>query len=173
MVDGTPQKWGVEQGRLRRSGEANKEQKLKTKNKSKSVGANAPASHATQLPKDFQPNEQHHRLAKELGVDLQNCFASFCDHHASKGNTFKDWSRALNTWLRNEVKFNRGRNGAGNGNRAQQQQDSNIEAGRKAIEILKRRREAREDNSATDRPGGGVQGDIDPGVHGYLLGKPI
>lgn len=60
-----------------------------------------------------------------------------------------------------------------NGNRAQQQQDSNIEAGRKAIEILKRRREAREDNPATDSTGGGVQGDIDSGVHGHLFGKPI
>ena len=81
----------------------------------KSVGAKAPASRATQLPKDFQPNEQHQRLAKELGVDLQNCFASFCDHHAAKGNTFRDWNRALNTWLRNEIKFNRSRNGTGNG----------------------------------------------------------
>ena len=103
-------------------------EKEKEKIKSKSVGAKAPASRATQLPKDFQPNEQHHRLAKELGVDLQNCFAVFCDHHASKGNTFKDWNRAFNTWLRNEVKFNRGRNGAGDGNRAEQRQASNLAA---------------------------------------------
>jgi hypothetical protein len=98
------------------NGEANKEQKPKTKNKGKSGGANAPASRATQLPEDFQPNEQHQRLARELGVvNLESCFAAFCDFHKSKGNVFRDWNRALNTWLRNEIKFNRGRNGNGNG----------------------------------------------------------
>jgi hypothetical protein len=117
MGRSTPQKCGAV---LPRNGEANKEQKPKTKNKIKSEGARAPVSRATQLPEEFQPNENHRRLALKLGVDLDTCFPAFCDHHESKGNTFKDWGKALNGWLRREVDF---KHGGTNGNRAQHLSD--------------------------------------------------
>ena len=74
------------------------------------VGADAPkpakpASRATILPDDFQPNETAQQMAAELGLDLQAELAAFCDHHAAKGTTFKDWQAALRTWLRNASKF--------------------------------------------------------------------
>lgn len=70
--------------------------------------ANKPAKEtkrATQFPKDLSPNERNRELAKELGVNLQSEFDAFADHHQAKGTTFKDWNLALNTWLRNAVKF--------------------------------------------------------------------
>lgn len=33
------------------------------------------------------------------------CLESFLNHHISKGTTFKDWSRAYNTWISNTNKF--------------------------------------------------------------------
>lgn len=74
------------------------------------VGADAPkpakpASRATILPDDFQPNETAQQMAAELGLDLQAELAAFCDHHTAKGTTFRDWQAALRTWLRNASKF--------------------------------------------------------------------
>lgn len=96
-------------------------------------GDNEPARRSTQLPKDFKPNEQHQCLAMKLGVNLGTCFESFCDHHASKGTVFRDWSRALNTWLRREPKF---KYGGGNGNRAAQRQADNVAAAAEAKRAL-------------------------------------
>jgi hypothetical protein len=62
---------------------------------------------ATQRPSDFQPSQAHVDLAAELGVDLQSEWQQFCDHHDAKGSTYKDWSAALRTWLRNAKKFGR------------------------------------------------------------------
>lgn len=56
---------------------------------------------ATQLPQDFRPSDKHVSLAAELGVDLKREWPKFCDHHGSKGSTFKDWGLALNKWIRN------------------------------------------------------------------------
>jgi len=60
---------------------------------------------ATQQPSGFTPSEKHTSLANELGVNLLSEFAVFVDYHASKGSKFKNWDAALNTWLRNAVKF--------------------------------------------------------------------
>ena len=61
------------------------------------------------MPEGFQPNAHHRALAIQFGVDLEEAFATFVDHHASKGNKFKSWDRALNTWLRRERQFARQR----------------------------------------------------------------
>lgn len=66
-----------------------------------------PQKRATQFPENFTSTEGNQRLANELGVDLQIEMSAFSDHHRSKGSTFKDWNLALNTWLRNAVKFGR------------------------------------------------------------------
>lgn len=60
---------------------------------------------ATQYPKELEPNDRNRELAKELGLNLQSEFEAFSDHHQAKGSTYKDWNLALNTWLRNAVKF--------------------------------------------------------------------
>ncbi|HHA0037638.1 TPA: replication protein [Yersinia enterocolitica] len=59
----------------------------------------------TQKPVGFSPTEKHESLAAKLGVNLQNEFEAFSDYHESKGSKFKNWDAALNTWLRNSVKF--------------------------------------------------------------------
>jgi hypothetical protein len=59
----------------------------------------------SELPTDFAPKDSHRHLAGELNLNLDMVFSKFCDHHASKGTTFKDWDRALNTWLRREHDF--------------------------------------------------------------------
>jgi hypothetical protein len=61
------------------------------------------------MPEGFQPNAHHRTLALELGINLAEAFETFADHHASKGNKFKSWDRALNTWLRREKQFSRQR----------------------------------------------------------------
>lgn len=62
---------------------------------------------AVQMPSDFSPSDGNKELAAKLGVNLSAEFDSFRDYHMSKGSTFKDWHLALNTWLRNAVKFGR------------------------------------------------------------------
>jgi hypothetical protein len=57
------------------------------------------------LPEDFRPTDDHEHLAADLGLNLQAEFVKFKDHHAAKGSTFKDWSAALRTWLRNAAAF--------------------------------------------------------------------
>ena len=59
----------------------------------------------SELPTDFSPRDSHRELAQELHLNLDRVFQKFCDHHASKGNRFKDWNRALNAWLRRESEF--------------------------------------------------------------------
>jgi hypothetical protein len=38
-------------------------------------------------------------------LDLERETAQFLDHHAAKGSTFVDWTRAWQTWIRNQVKW--------------------------------------------------------------------
>lgn len=60
---------------------------------------------ATQMPKGFAPSDKHQQLALDMGADLNSEFLAFTDFHVSKGNVFKDWNAALNSWLRNTRKF--------------------------------------------------------------------
>lgn len=62
---------------------------------------------STQFPENFAPTSGNVKIASELGLDLQSEIEAFSDHHQSKGSTFKDWNLALNTWLRNAIKFGR------------------------------------------------------------------
>jgi hypothetical protein len=61
----------------------------------------------SELPTDFAPKDSHRHLARELNLNLEMVSIKFCDHHASKGTKFKDWDRALNTWMRREHEFAR------------------------------------------------------------------
>lgn len=72
-----------------------------------SVKPEKPKKNATQFPNDFSPNDGNKKLADSLGVSLDSEVPAFADYHQSRGSTFKDWNLALNTWLRNAVKFGR------------------------------------------------------------------
>lgn len=60
---------------------------------------------ASQIPNDFIPKQNHHDLANELHVDLNQEFLQFKDYHKAKGTVFKNWDAAFNNWLRNAKKF--------------------------------------------------------------------
>ena len=95
---------------------------------------------SSEIPEGFTPNEQHYKLAAELGVDLPRSFAAFVDYHAARGTRFVDWNRALNTWLRNEQRLT-GENTKGREfrNRALERQSDNVAAAGEALTILQRR----------------------------------
>ena len=72
------------------------------------------------IKKDFSFNlskaTQHDNLSAEYQEKLKgyattkdgsHSFDSFLDYHIAKGSTFKDWSRAYNTWITNSIKFNK------------------------------------------------------------------
>ncbi|EBM0824977.1 helix-turn-helix domain-containing protein [Salmonella enterica] len=61
------------------------------------------------MPEGFSPSASHQKMAEEFGISLQDEFDRFTDHHLSKGSKFIDWSRALNTWLRNARGFQKSR----------------------------------------------------------------
>lgn len=63
------------------------------------------AKKATSFPADFSPNETCLKLASELGVDPDEEFLKFRDHHLMKGTVGKDWQAGFRTWLNNSVKF--------------------------------------------------------------------
>jgi len=53
-------------------------------------------------------SERMRRFASEKGysdVQTEEVFEHFLNHHLSKGNTFKDWDRAFNTWILNQKSF--------------------------------------------------------------------
>lgn len=86
----------------------------------RAVGAAAPSPPARQrraveMPEDFKPTDEHRALAAELGVNLGSAFLAFQDHYLAKGSKFQNWDRALNGWLRREVKFAGGARTKGKG----------------------------------------------------------
>lgn len=68
-------------------------------------GEDAKEKRACQFPKTLEPNKRNRELAAEMGLNLEREFEAFADHHRAKGSKYKDWNLALNTWLRNAVKF--------------------------------------------------------------------
>ena len=67
------------------------------------------AKRASQLPKEFAPNDGHKDLAKELGVALAPEFKKFVDYCVANGKTYKDWDAGLRTWIRNSATYSRSR----------------------------------------------------------------
>lgn len=87
--------------REKRREEVEKEKTLSCPKEKKS------ASRATPFPEGFEPNETDRRIAAENGITeaavLAKVVDHFRDHHAMKGNVFKDWHAALRTWLRSPL----------------------------------------------------------------------
>lgn len=79
-----------------------------TPSPSNEVENGKPSAKATALPADFRPSEKHQALATSEGVDLRGEWVKFCDHHRAKGSTFKDWSAALNNWIRRAAEYGGG-----------------------------------------------------------------
>lgn len=66
----------------------------------------------TTLPADWQPTVADLEHAAEHGFDraaAHQLAGAFADFHRSRGNRMANWSAAWRTWVRNEIKFSRGR----------------------------------------------------------------
>lgn len=55
---------------------------------------------ATQLPKSWQPTEEHATRAATLGVDLADEVENFRLHAETHARTAKNWNSAFTTWLK-------------------------------------------------------------------------
>lgn len=67
------------------------------------------AKRATQMPDNFVLSEDMTKYASDAGIDPMSEFEAFKDFHLSKGSVFRDWPAAWRTWIRNAIKFNRGK----------------------------------------------------------------
>jgi hypothetical protein len=61
------------------------------------------------FPSNFAPSDDNRALASKLGVNLRDSVQAFTDYCLSTGTRRVDWHRALNTWLRNDSKWDRGK----------------------------------------------------------------
>jgi len=72
----------------------------------KDAGRKRPAK---PIPDDWQPNDSHRALATESQLDLDAEAEHFRDHAHANDRRQANWDATFRTWLRNAVKFNRGR----------------------------------------------------------------
>jgi uncharacterized protein YdaU (DUF1376 family) len=73
-------------------------------------GADAPpkpsGKRARQLPTDWQPNDEHRKLAATLmNVRLSVEVQKFRDHFTANGKPMKDWDAAFRNWLRRAQEY--------------------------------------------------------------------
>lgn len=90
--------------------------------------ASAPAARARRLPPEFSPNLEHHRIAKEVGVNIRIELEKFRDHFlAAPGQrgVKVDWDATFRNWLRNAPIVSYGVNR--NGQRRNEQSNEAIE----------------------------------------------
>jgi hypothetical protein len=77
----------------------------------------APNRDATKRPTPFldgfQLDAELMSFANERGIDPQEEFQAFREHHKSKGSLFVDWRAAWRTWVLNGLKFNRSSHSSG------------------------------------------------------------
>jgi len=81
-----------------------------TKDKENIIKENFNYSKKQPLPENiFLTNEMREYVRKQGCVNsnhAENLFEDFCNHHASHGKKFKDWTRTFQTWVRNDKKWN-------------------------------------------------------------------
>lgn len=62
---------------------------------------------ASQLPKDFQPDDFCIAKCRELGLNMAAELEKFRDHHLAHGTKFLNWQAGFNKWLGNAPGFQR------------------------------------------------------------------
>ena len=79
----------------------------KDKNKEATTGRGS----RHKLPPDFILSEELIAFAQKQGINgsVETTFDQFCDYHRAKGDTMLDWTAAWRTWVRNEIKFSKGK----------------------------------------------------------------
>jgi hypothetical protein len=71
-------------------------------------GVPNPEKRPTPFFDGFELDAELMGFANERGIDPQEEFQAFREHHKSKGNQFVDWRAAWRTWVLNSKKFSRG-----------------------------------------------------------------
>lgn len=61
---------------------------------------------ASALPSDFAVTDEMRKWSTENGLSApDDLIDSFRDYHLAKGSTYKDWTAAFRTWIRNDKRF--------------------------------------------------------------------
>ncbi len=76
------------------------ETKTRTDGSPSSSSSYSPSKIDVTLPKVWEPNDTHRRIAKEEDVDIGRESLLFRDHAAATGRKLKDWHAGFRTWLR-------------------------------------------------------------------------
>jgi hypothetical protein len=71
----------------------------------------------TILTDDWQPNEAHANLSRDLGVDLMIQAEAFRDYEAAHRRLMADWDACFRTWLRKSAEFQQKNGPCGSGGR--------------------------------------------------------
>jgi len=98
------------------------------------------------LPEGWAPNDSHHAIAAEQGVDLQSEATKFRDHAEATGRLMADWDAAFRTWLRNARRF--GGSVTGHAPPKTTRTDRIIDAGHEALRLLDEAEERRKARGA-------------------------
>lgn len=59
------------------------------------------------LPADWEPNDNHKKLAQDKDLDLAAATLAFRDHAATNDRRARDWDAAFRTWLRKASEYSR------------------------------------------------------------------
>jgi len=68
----------------------------------------------TPIPDEWSPSDVDLTYASKRGFEprqVGQMSAAFANHHRARGNLMADWPSAWRTWVENEIKFQRTRNG--------------------------------------------------------------
>jgi hypothetical protein len=60
------------------------------------------ASKPVPIPADFAANDEHRRLARERGLDVDFVVLKFIKHYRAEGTRLSNWDAKLDGWLLNE-----------------------------------------------------------------------
>lgn len=113
----------------------------------------------SRLPEDWSLGEADYEYAAKHGFDRQKASPmgeTFKNHHHGKGTLMADWHAAWRTWVGNEIKYSRGRNGAGSnqnrtdtaaGRAAAREADILAAVGRGALRVLENGHAARSEGA--------------------------
>lgn len=83
----------------------------KKESKKESKKERVPKKRNAPLPDDWQPSLRSHQVAEQHGVSTQVVEHIFRDYLKSSGKLYADYDAAFNNFLRNQQRFNGGRNG--------------------------------------------------------------
>ena len=92
-----------------RNADRNKSNERVNEREKKEHIAASPKRPSASVPIDFKITEEMLTWTKQHvpAIDVESETANFLDHHTAKGSTFRDWTAAWRTWMRNSQKWHK------------------------------------------------------------------